>query len=82
MGGTGRHVAAELLKRGLPVRALVRRIDERSEALQVMGIDVVVGDFADYASLLARWRALRPRTPAIPSAPDSPKPPGFRGSGS
>ena len=52
MGGTGRHVAAELLKRGLPVRALVRRIDERSEALQAMGIHVVVGDFADYASLL------------------------------
>ena len=53
MGGTGRHVAAELLKRGLPVRALVRRIDERSEALQAMGIHVVLGDFADYASLLA-----------------------------
>ena len=53
MGGTGRHVAAELLKRGLPVRALVRRIDERSEALQAMGIQMVVGDFADYASLLA-----------------------------
>ena len=53
MGGTGRHVAAELVKRGLPVRALVRRIDERSEALQAMGIHVVVGDFADYGSLLA-----------------------------
>ena len=53
IGGTGRHVAAELLKRGLPVRALVRRLDERSEALQAMGIQVVVGDFADYASLLA-----------------------------
>jgi uncharacterized protein YbjT (DUF2867 family) len=53
IGGTGRHVAAELLKRGLPVRALVRRIDDRSEALQAMGIQIVVGDFADYASLLA-----------------------------
>ena len=41
MGGTGRHVAAELLKRGLPVRALVRRIGERSEALQAMGIHVM-----------------------------------------
>lgn len=53
IGGIGRHVAAELLKRGLPVRALVRRLDERSEALQAMGIHVVVGDFADYTSLLA-----------------------------
>ncbi len=53
VGGIGRHVAAELVSRGLPVRALVRRLDERSEALQAMGIDLAVGDFADYASLLA-----------------------------
>jgi uncharacterized protein YbjT (DUF2867 family) len=53
IGGIGRHVAAELVKRGLPVRALVRRLDERSEALQTKGIQIVVGDFADYASLLA-----------------------------
>jgi len=53
IGGTGRHVAAELLNRGLPVRALVHRLDDRSEALQAMGIHIVVGDFADYASLLA-----------------------------
>lgn len=53
VGGTGRHVAAELVKRGVPVRALVRRLDERSEALQAMGIHLVVGNFADYASLLA-----------------------------
>jgi uncharacterized protein YbjT (DUF2867 family) len=53
IGGTGGHVAAELLRRALPVRAMVHRIDERSEALQAMGIEVVVGDFADYTSLLA-----------------------------
>ena len=53
VGGTGRHVAAELLSRGLPVRAMVRRFDERSEELRGMGIEVVIGDFADYASLLA-----------------------------
>jgi uncharacterized protein YbjT (DUF2867 family) len=53
VGGTGRHVATRLLDRGVPVRALVHRFDERSEALQALGIEVVVGDFADYASLLA-----------------------------
>ncbi|HUO39810.1 MAG TPA: NmrA family NAD(P)-binding protein, partial [Mycobacterium sp.] len=51
MGGTGRHVAAELRNRGLPVRALVHRFDERSEELRGMGIEVSRGDFADYASL-------------------------------
>jgi uncharacterized protein YbjT (DUF2867 family) len=53
VGGTGRHVAAELVGRGLLVRALVRRLDRRSEDLRAMGIEVVIGDFADYASLVA-----------------------------
>ncbi|GAA1358908.1 NmrA family NAD(P)-binding protein [Catellatospora chokoriensis] len=53
IGGTGRHVAAELLSRGLPVRAMARRLDERSEELRGMGIEVVVADFADYTSLVA-----------------------------
>jgi uncharacterized protein YbjT (DUF2867 family) len=52
VGGIGRHVAAELVRQGLPVRALVRRLDERSEALQAMGVNLVVADFADYGSLL------------------------------
>jgi NAD(P)H dehydrogenase (quinone) len=52
MGGTGPHVAAGLLSRGLPVRAMVRRSDERSEKLRGMGIEVVIGDFADYTSLV------------------------------
>ena len=51
-GGTGRHVAGELPGRGLPVRAMVHRIDERSDALRDMGADVVVGDWTDYTSLL------------------------------
>lgn len=53
VGGIGRHVATELVKQGLPVRALVHRLDERSEALQAMGIHLAVGDFAEYPSLLA-----------------------------
>lgn len=52
VGGTGRHVAAELRSRGLPVRAMVRQLDERSEELRGMGIEVVTGDFTDYTSLL------------------------------
>jgi NAD(P)H dehydrogenase (quinone) len=53
VGGTGRHVAVELLSRGIPVRAMVRRFDERSEELRGLGIEVVIGDFADYTSILA-----------------------------
>lgn len=50
-GGSGRAVVEELLRRGLPVRAMARRRDERSEALAECGADVVIGDFADVTTL-------------------------------
>jgi uncharacterized protein YbjT (DUF2867 family) len=51
-GSVGRHVVAELRRRGAPVRALVR---DRARAADVLGPDVelAVGDFADPASLRA-----------------------------
>jgi NAD(P)H dehydrogenase (quinone) len=54
-GGTGRAVAKVLLDRGLPVRALVRALDERSEALRELGLEIVVGDFGNYRSLIAAF---------------------------
>jgi uncharacterized protein YbjT (DUF2867 family) len=50
-GKTGRHVSEMLLARGVPVRALVRRIDERADQLRALGADVVEGDFLDYPSI-------------------------------
>jgi uncharacterized protein YbjT (DUF2867 family) len=50
-GKTGRHVSELLLKRGVPVRAFVRKIDERSEHLRALGAEVVAGDFLDYRSV-------------------------------
>jgi len=44
VGGVGRAVVEALRQRGLPVRALVRREDERSAALRAIGAEVVVGD--------------------------------------
>src|SRR5277367_3445637 len=52
-GGTGRAAAAYLLKRGRSVRALVRSIDERAEALRDLGIEIVVGDYGNYRSLVS-----------------------------
>jgi uncharacterized protein YbjT (DUF2867 family) len=40
----GRAVVEILRQRGLPVRALVRREDERSAALRAIGAEIVVGD--------------------------------------
>jgi NAD(P)H dehydrogenase (quinone) len=52
-GGTGLAAAAYLLKHGRPVRALVRSIDERAEALRDLGIEIVVGDYGNYRSLVS-----------------------------
>jgi uncharacterized protein YbjT (DUF2867 family) len=46
-GKTGRHVSEMLLKRGVPVRAFVHTIDERSEHLRGLGAEIVQGDFLD-----------------------------------
>jgi len=51
-GKTGRHVSEMLLKRGVPVRAFVHTIDERSERLRALGAEIVEGDFLDARSVL------------------------------
>jgi uncharacterized protein YbjT (DUF2867 family) len=50
-GKTGRHVAEQLLSRGVPVRALVRKLDERSERLRALGAEIFEGDFLNIRSV-------------------------------
>jgi uncharacterized protein YbjT (DUF2867 family) len=52
-GDTGRHTVAALLARGLPVRALVHRDDERAQTLRAAGAEVVVGDLLDLNAVRA-----------------------------
>src|SRR4051794_41899722 len=47
LGAVGRTVTDLLLARGLPVRALVRREDDRAAALRAAGAEVVVGDLLE-----------------------------------
>src|SRR6476659_11366279 len=47
LGAVGRTVAGLLLERGLSVRAMVRREDDRATALRAAGADVVVGDLLE-----------------------------------
>lgn len=56
LGGVGRTVTELLLARGLPVRALVRREDDRAAALRAAGAEVVVGDLLEPADV---YRAVR-----------------------
>ena len=50
-GRTATPAVLELLKKGFPVRAFVRREDARSEALRKAGAEVVVGNLFDYRDL-------------------------------
>src|SRR5215469_6836262 len=46
-GKTGSVVASELLKAGYPVRAMVRREDDRSARLKAQGAEIAVTDMSD-----------------------------------
>src|SRR5215470_11887863 len=56
IGSVGRSVVKLLRERDLPVRALVHRLDERSQALSEMGAELVVADLTNGADVV---RALR-----------------------
>jgi uncharacterized protein YbjT (DUF2867 family) len=50
-GKTGKHVSEMLLARGIPVRAFVHGIDERSDRLAALGAEIFEGDFLDIRSV-------------------------------
>lgn len=52
-GKTGAPVVEQLLERGFPVRAMIRRRDERSARLEKLGAELVVADFLDLQSMRA-----------------------------
>lgn len=58
-GQTGSHAARLLLEAGHTVRAMVRLEDERSEALDAAGAEVVVADMNDSESMRAALRGVK-----------------------
>jgi uncharacterized protein YbjT (DUF2867 family) len=59
LGAVGRTLTGLLLERGLPVRALVRREDDRAAALRAAGAEVVVGDLLEPADVYRVVRGCR-----------------------
>jgi uncharacterized protein YbjT (DUF2867 family) len=53
IGGVGGKVVALLRQRGRAVRAMVHHDDDRADALQALGADVVVGDLTRPADVAA-----------------------------
>jgi uncharacterized protein YbjT (DUF2867 family) len=58
-GSTGRRVASLLLEQGIPVRALVHKLDSRSDELRTQGAEVVEGDLLNPASVQAAMRNVK-----------------------
>jgi len=58
-GKTGRHVSQMLLAHGVPVRAFVHKIDERSERLRTLGAEIFEGDFLDIRSVQRATEGVR-----------------------
>ena len=50
-GKTGVNVVEQLVARGFPVRALARRRDDRTERLDQLGAEIVLGDFLNLQSI-------------------------------
>lgn len=50
-GKTGSYVVKQLTEQGYPVRALVRKHNDKAAQLTAMGAEVIVGDFLNLSSL-------------------------------
>ncbi len=50
-GATGSAAIKNLLELGLPIRAMVHRIDSRSEELKNKGVEIVQGDLNDFEAV-------------------------------
>ncbi len=58
-GKTGIPVVEQLVERGYPVRAFVHGKDERSERLEALGAEVVVGDLLDLGAVRSAVKGVK-----------------------
>jgi uncharacterized protein YbjT (DUF2867 family) len=70
VGGTGRTVLDQLRAQDVPVRAMVRRDDERAAELRALGADVVVGDLTRPENVAAALEGVGRMYFAMPVSPD------------
>src|SRR6266852_6345713 len=58
-GDTGGYAIEQLLQKGHQIRALVHRIDDRSQRLEDKGVEVVAGDYLDLDAMRAAVPGVR-----------------------
>ncbi|GIF97522.1 NmrA family NAD(P)-binding protein [Catellatospora citrea] len=69
-GGVGSTVLEKLRARDVPVRAMVRRDDDRAAALRALGADVVLGDLTRPETVAAALDGVGAMYFAMPVSPD------------
>ncbi|WP_200207652.1 NmrA family NAD(P)-binding protein [Micromonospora coerulea] len=70
VGGVGRTVVDLLRAQDMPVRAMVRRDDDRAAELRAIGVDVVLGDLTRPESVAAALQGVARMYFAMPVSPD------------
>jgi uncharacterized protein YbjT (DUF2867 family) len=58
-GATGGATVRELLQRGIKVRAMVHKLDERSERLAALGVEIAQGDLLDFRFVRAALEGMQ-----------------------
>ncbi|MDN3357394.1 NAD(P)H-binding protein [Actinomadura sp. DC4] len=69
-GSVGRAVLGRLRERDVPVRAMVRRDDDRAAALRALGAEVVLGDLTRPETVAAALEGVGRMYFAMPVSPD------------
>jgi uncharacterized protein YbjT (DUF2867 family) len=69
-GGVGRRVLDQLRAKDVPVRAMVRRDDDRAAELRALGAEVVLGDLTRPESVAAALEGVGRMYFAMPVSPD------------
>ncbi|MFC4609071.1 NmrA family NAD(P)-binding protein [Streptomyces maoxianensis] len=69
-GGVGRTALGQLRAQDVPVRAMVRRDDDRAAQLRALGAEVVIGDLTRPESVAAALEGVRRMYFAMPVSPD------------
>ena len=69
-GKTGLPVTLELLERGYPVRAFVRRMDDRATRLEAAGAEIFVGNQYDINDMRRAMEGTRRAYHCAPTAPN------------
>lgn len=70
VGGVGRTVLEQLRAQDVPVRAMVRRDDDRAAELRALGAEVVIGDLTRPESVAAALKGVGRMYFAMPVSPD------------